>query len=605
MRTTSSAARARPASAAAYAAVCAFFAAAVIVPAPVASAAVPTSTRIAGADRYATATAISASYFGPGVPVVYVATGSAYPDALAGGPAAAAAGGPLLLTAPSSVPGSVAAELTRLQPQRIIVLGGANAVSDAVMSQLQTDNPASTVSRVAGSDRYDTAAQLAEQLPAGSPVFVVTGSNYPDALAGTAAAIKSHGAVLLTQPGQLPASTAAALTQLQPSSITILGGTSAVSSAVQTQLASYSSSVSRVSGADRYATAASIASTYFPGATQAYVASGTQFADALAGGVVAGLQGRPLLLSDPSCVPATTSKAGASLTSITLLGGTSALSTAIASWTTCAAGPTSLRLTFYYPWYPTGFVSPGSRYHPTDGAYSTADPAEVTKQVAEMRYAGLNGAIFSWTSQSDVFSQRLSIAVNAAHNTPFQWSAYYEAEGYGNPSVAQIQSDLNYLYTQYASDPNWLHINNKPVIFVWPDTSDGCAMLDRWAAANASHTWYVVQKVFYTQNYKTCPSQPDAWHEYAPANRTAVTPWSYAVSPGFWKTGESAPRLTRSVSAFDAAVASMTASKAQFELVTTWNEWIEGTSVESAQEWSSSSGYGQYVDVLHKYFGSA
>src|SRR5690606_12371590 len=53
--------------------------------------------RVAGANRFATASAVSASEFSPGVPVVYVATGSSYPDALAGGPAARIGGGPLLL----------------------------------------------------------------------------------------------------------------------------------------------------------------------------------------------------------------------------------------------------------------------------------------------------------------------------------------------------------------------------------------------------------------------------------------------------------------------------------------------------------------------------
>jgi hypothetical protein len=266
--------------------------------------------------------------------------------------------------------------------------------------------------------------------------------------------------------------------------------------------------------------------------------------------------------------------------------------------------PASLRLTFYYPWFPDGLEHPGSNYHPSDGDYSTADQAEDAKQVSEMRYAGLNGAIFSWEGQTDPFSLRLATELAAAHGTPFRWSVYYELEGQGNPTVAQIKSDLDFLYSHYASDPNWLRINNKPVIFVWPDASDGCAMLARWAAANASHQWYVVQKEFYAQPYRSCPNQPDAWHEYAPANRTAVTPWSFAVSPGFWRKGEAAPQLARSVSAFDTAVKAMKASNAQFELVTTWNEWIEGTSIESAQEWASPSGYGAYVDVLHNELGS-
>jgi hypothetical protein len=48
----------------------------------------------------------------------------------------------------------------------------------------------------------------------------------------------------------------------------------------------------------------------------------------------------------------------------------------------------------------------------------------------------------------------------------------------------------------------------------------------------------------------------------------------------------------------------MKASNKQFELVTTWNEWVDGSNIESATQWASPDGYGQYVDVLHNAFGS-
>ncbi len=80
--------------------------------------------RIAGTGRYDTAAAVSASFFDPGVPVAYVATGLSFPDALAGGAAAAATGGPVLLVDRVAVPAATATELERLRPGRIVVLGG-------------------------------------------------------------------------------------------------------------------------------------------------------------------------------------------------------------------------------------------------------------------------------------------------------------------------------------------------------------------------------------------------------------------------------------------------------------------------------------------------
>ena len=259
-----------------------------------------------------------------------------FPDALAGGAAAAHGQGPLLLVRRDLIPTQIATELTRLTPASIVVLGGAGAVSDAVLTSLKTFTSGS-VTRVAGADRYETAANLARSFPTGSPVFVATGSAFPDALAGTAAAAAQHAAILLTAPATLPATTAAALSALAPSSITILGGTGAVSASVAAQLSTHSSAVTRISGPDRYATAAAIAASAFPGATGVFITTGAGFADALTGGPVAGVAGQPLLLATASCLPGPTATvlAADSLNTVTLLGGSGALGDGVASLTPC------------------------------------------------------------------------------------------------------------------------------------------------------------------------------------------------------------------------------------------------------------------------------
>jgi hypothetical protein len=92
------------------------------------------TTRLAGPNRFATAADISAATFEAGVPVVYIANGLNFPDALAGAAAAGKAGGPVLLVSPTSIAPPVAQELTRLKPARIVVLGGTSSVSDTVMA---------------------------------------------------------------------------------------------------------------------------------------------------------------------------------------------------------------------------------------------------------------------------------------------------------------------------------------------------------------------------------------------------------------------------------------------------------------------------------------
>lgn len=91
----------------------------------------PTS-RIAGADRYATAVQISHVAFPGGAPTVYLANGARSADALAG---KSLTDGPILLVPGcGDVPGSVLAEIRRLDPTRVVALGGAGAVCDQVLA---------------------------------------------------------------------------------------------------------------------------------------------------------------------------------------------------------------------------------------------------------------------------------------------------------------------------------------------------------------------------------------------------------------------------------------------------------------------------------------
>jgi putative cell wall-binding protein len=202
-------------------------------------------------------------------------------------------------------------------------------VSSLVESQLKDFGTGSTVYRFAGVDRYDTAAQLAS-LTGGlsTTVFLATGASFPDALGGSAAAARLSGALMLTESNAVPDATASALKYSTPVKVVILGGATVISAAVISQVHTLvpGATVERWAGADRYATAAAIsANTYPQGATTAYLASGADYPDALAGAPVAAKAGAPLLLTSTDCVPASTLAELQRLgtTNIVVLGGTS------------------------------------------------------------------------------------------------------------------------------------------------------------------------------------------------------------------------------------------------------------------------------------------
>jgi putative cell wall-binding protein len=287
--------------------------------------------RYSGGDRYATAAAISAETFEPGVRAAFVAVGSNFPDALAGAAAAAAHDSPMLLVTPTSIPSPTAAELQRLAPRQILVLGATGAVSAGVEAALDAYTTGSVV-RLAGADRYATAAAIsaATYAPGASVAYVAVGTDFPDALAGAAAAGRAGGPVLLVEPDSVPPVVAAELARLAPSRIVVLGASGAVSSRVESALRSYTAGpVERLAGADRYATAVAISQRTYGAADTVYLATGENFPDALAG---AALQG-PLLMTPattlPSAVRAEIVRLGA--TRVVVLGGPGVVSTAVAN----------------------------------------------------------------------------------------------------------------------------------------------------------------------------------------------------------------------------------------------------------------------------------
>lgn len=259
---------------------------------------------------------------------------------------------------------------------------------------------------------------------------------------------------------------------------------------------------------------------------------------------------------------------------------------------------------FYYPWFPQAWnqqgYNPFTNYNPSLGFYNGSDPAVISNHIAAMQYGGQDAGIASWWGQGSHEDGRIPLLLQGADSTSFRWALYYENEAYGDPSVAAISDDLTYINANYGQEKSYLRHGGKPVIFVYMGGADGCATATRWKQANAG-AFYVVLKVF--AGYTSCADQPDSWHQYAPSSAIDSHPTAVSISPGFYKKGEAAPRLARNLSRFAQNVQSMKDSGAPWQLTTTFNEWGEGTSVESATQWSSPSGYGSYLDILHNVLG--
>jgi putative cell wall-binding protein len=301
-----------------------------------AGAAAPQVERIAGKDRYETAALVAGRF--PTGSEVYIASGENFPDSLAAGPAAGRTQSPILLVTHDAVPDVTKAQLRRLAPGAIIVVGGPAAISDQVVAQLETLTSGPVV-RLAGDDRYGTAIALDQNAftPGVDSLAITTGRDFPYALLlGSAGALV--GVPLLLVDGQnLTAQEKAEITRLEPKEIFVFGDASVITDGLMDQIAQLGSA--KRFTAPPYDASAHLWEKQDPSVGLGVIlVTGANYPDALAAAGLAGLApGRLTYLVPPNCVPAAVASEIARLQppTITLIGGPAALSDNVANLVRC------------------------------------------------------------------------------------------------------------------------------------------------------------------------------------------------------------------------------------------------------------------------------
>lgn len=261
-------------------------------------------TRISGADRIDTAVKIAYEGWPHGAETVILASSEDYPDALAGVALAAKYKAPILLMPPDELDQDVIDALTGLHPSKVFILGGSAAISGYAESQLRTALTWTwDIERLAGADRFSTAAQIAGDISADKGVAIAACDNFADALSlASAAAVKGYP-LLLVGCDSLPEETASFLQTWKPGSMYIAGGTGAISQKVQDRIKEVTGltdeQITRFAGKDRYETSSLILQSFYPESIKVYLATGQKYPDALAGAALAASSNTPLLLVPP------------------------------------------------------------------------------------------------------------------------------------------------------------------------------------------------------------------------------------------------------------------------------------------------------------------
>ena len=320
----------------------------------------PTVERIEGADRFATAAAAAEVTNPDGAEQVIVAAGYDFPDSLAAAGLSGLRDAPILLADDQrgTLPASTSAALASLDPARVLIAGGPAAVDEAIVEALEAEGW--VTERLAGADRYATAARMAEAFAPGdvaeATAILATGRTAADALSAGPLAASGPHPVLLTESAVLPEATAEALTDLEIDRVLVVGGEGAVGAGVVTEVEALlgPGTVTRLEGADRFATAVAIAEHDPALRDSAEILIATGYgprntdgvnvpADALVAALYGGQTTSPLLPvhdvanATPAAVEAFIADRSLQITKVTVFGGPGAISDAVVGEVATAA----------------------------------------------------------------------------------------------------------------------------------------------------------------------------------------------------------------------------------------------------------------------------
>lgn len=260
--------------------------------------------RLSGDNRYETSVEVSEKNF-KSADTVVLASGQNIADALVASSYADIEEAPILLTNKNSISDEVLDEIERLKADKVVIVGGQSSISSSVESRLKKEDI--KVTRISGSDRFDTSDKLSQEVSRlskkSSQAILVNGYKNIDALSVSSLATKEELPILLNGRNALNMSVKNRLKQMNVNKVYIIGGNNSISSDVEKELKGMQISVVRLSGTDRYETSANIAKYAYKDFDEAIVASGENPVDALAASTLTGKKEAPILLTNRNKIP--------------------------------------------------------------------------------------------------------------------------------------------------------------------------------------------------------------------------------------------------------------------------------------------------------------
>ncbi|MGV8983794.1 cell wall-binding repeat-containing protein [Clostridium sp.] len=264
--------------------------------------------RITGENRYETSANISSEFNNSIVQNIIIASGNNFPDALSGSVLSKNLNAPILLvdktieTSSNSI-NYIKSHLTK--GGTIYILGGNGSVNESFSDYFKSLDY--NVKRLGGSNRFDTNKTIVSfmNVEKGTPVIVVNGYGFADALGISSIAASKGYPILMINETNLPIESKDTLKVIQPSKVFVIGGEGSLNNSVIDELKNGvpsldNNSIVRISGSSRYETSLNVCKYFNLETNSAVVVSGKSFPDALSGSALAAKLNAPIILTDGS-----------------------------------------------------------------------------------------------------------------------------------------------------------------------------------------------------------------------------------------------------------------------------------------------------------------
>jgi len=289
-------------------------------------------------------------------------------------------------------------------------------------------------------------------------------------------------------------------------------------------------------------------------------------------------------------------------------------------------------LAFYYPWYHNPAVPGGSKlrmswenvdekaksisnsaHYPALGPYDSHDPKLIAQHAAWSKKAGVDGWIVSWWGKGHETDRVMDRILDACRKAALDVTIYYETV----PAPRNGQSaakDLLYVLDRYAKHPAWLRVDQKPVLFIYGRTIGEIGLPGWLEAITEVNRQYPGRAVFLGDQLRAPAARVfDGIHTYNPVGTLSgktleqARAWAKKTYPGWVKTADAQGRISTItvIPGYDdtkirkpglradrmdgelyrAEWEEAIAADPHWVLVTSWNEWYEGSEIEPSAEY--------------------